>query len=356
MSAITFHVEHDPAGERFPYRISIRSKDGPLVMLRATSPWPGAGQQVFCLPEKEPDMVLTTIEEVPVIEYSRMGKRLTFSLDRPMRKRAEFLFIDKPNKARTGTYQQIFFRTQAGIEAHRSKGKMSLYGNVELNVIVDSAERYGWNLPGANIRRRKMAAGDYGLLLGERIVAVIERKTFPNLLSDIYAAKVLHQKFAELAAYPRAAFVIEGHYNDLMAPKKIGVCSKTHLVRAVSELAASYPTVQIVWAGNRRDAAVWAVNYFTAVERALTNTVAPALEPMGDLFAQPNFEGGDDQRIRARAIELGKDDFSLKVLVAEFSPLPKDRVTRIVKSLREEGVLESSGHGPGTRWRTRVAA
>ncbi len=354
MSSITFHVEHDPAVERFAYRISLRSATETLVAVRATSPWPGAGQQIFCLPEKDPDTALTSVEKVPVIEYSRMGKRLTFSLDRPTRKRAEFLFIEKPNKARTGTYQQIFFRTQAGIEAHRSKGKMSLYGAVQLNVVVDSAERYGWNLPGATVRRRKMAAGDYGLLVDERIIAVIERKTLPNLLTDIYASQVLHQKFAELSAYGRAAFVVEAHYNDLMAPKKIGVCSKTHLVRAISELVASYPSVQIVWAGNRRDAAVWALNYFTAVERSVTAAVAPALEPMGDLFAQPSFEGGDDQRIRSKAIDLSKVDFSIKQIAAEFPHVPKERVTRIVKSLREEGVLETSGHGPGTRWRARI--
>lgn len=351
MSNITWLVEQDQQNTRFPFRLTLEGPNGPIVCVRAKHPWPGAGAQIFCIRDNAPTIPNTFVERVPVIEWSRLGARLVFALDRPTRKRAEFLFLVKSYKEREGTYEQILFRTQAGIESHRSRGKLDLHGAVDLNIVIDSAERYPWSFgPEATVRRRKLQAGDYALLVDEKIIASVERKTLPNLLSDLFSPKTLHLKFAELSAYQHAAVVVEGQYGDLVNPAKIGKCSPKHLLRCVAELSASHPKVPIIWAGHRKGAAVWTAQFFTACERRVRTTAPESLTGTPDLFQQADFDGGADQQIRQVALDMAQSPFLASELVARLGTVPKDRVSRILVSLRREGLLASIGRSRGTRW------
>lgn len=196
---------------RFPFRVRLADGGRDLFAVRADAPWPTAGNQVYCLRDRGPGKgeTLTEVERVPVTEYRQFGAKLSFSLDRPYKKRAEFLVLTKGYKRKEGSYEQIFFRTQMAVEAHRGKGRPALYGNHEQHVVIDTKERYGWKFPEAAVSRRTLPAGDYALLQGERIIAVVERKTLPGLLTDIYAAQVLQHKLGE-----RAAVVVEAQYAD----------------------------------------------------------------------------------------------------------------------------------------------
>jgi len=126
--------------------------------------------------------------------------RRLFRANRPQRKRCEFLAIEKPRRDGSGTYEQVFFRTESGIRAHRSRSRVELRtAPTELSVVIDSAERYPWAFPGASVTKRKLPVGDYGLMIDERLTAIVERKSFDNLLGDIGALQALHHQLADLA-------------------------------------------------------------------------------------------------------------------------------------------------------------
>ncbi len=209
-------VEH-LGDHRLPYRIRIVQSERTLLAVRAQRPWPGAGSEVFCLretpDESRPDesMPSTIVERVPVANMRRLGRKLSVTLDRANRKRCEFLKVEK-RRADGRVVEQVFFRTQKSAGAHRSRGRVELVPQQDLNVVVDVCERYPWRFPGATVRKRRLPVGDYALLVEERPVAVVERKSLANFLSDVGRIKVLHQQLAELGGHPRAAFVVEAQY------------------------------------------------------------------------------------------------------------------------------------------------
>ena len=78
-----------------------------------------------------------------------------------------------------------------------------------LNIVIDSAEKYPWSFPGASVMKRKLTVGDYALLIEDRIEAVVERKSFDNLLGEVGALQALRHQLADLASYPVPVLVIE---------------------------------------------------------------------------------------------------------------------------------------------------
>lgn len=345
------------AHRRFPFRITIRQGTRPILTVRAQAPWPGPGQQIFCLREPviDPEEPVEPVERVAVAHLGRVGRKLTVALDRPGRKRCEFLTVLKP--ARDGrTIEQIFFRTESAIRAHRSRTRMELLPRtLELVIAVDSAERYPWRFPGATVRRRRLPVGDYALLQGERTVATIERKSFDNLLGDIGSLQAWHHQLGQLAARPCAALVVEAQYADFLDGKKIrGRWPAAHLARVLAELAALHPTLPVIFAGNRKLANAWCHRFFVA---CATREDGPQLELVREALAGYEADPGEslDERIRRAAVEGFDAAFSLAELAARVPEAPLPRVRRLLQQLRAEGVLESTGRGRGLRWK-RVAA
>ena len=276
------------ANPRFPFRIRIEQDGRVLVVVRARDAWPGAGTSVFCLREKTllPDEVLTPHERVPVAHLARIGRKLSITLDRPHRKRCELLKVEKPAPDGGEPHEQLFLRTEVAARAHRTKGRVEVQPTKELDVVVDLQERYPWAFPGAQVTRRRLPVGDYALVLGDRVAAVVERKSLENFCNDVGEIKGLHQQFAELGAYAHAAFVIEAQYADLADPKRIGKWPGTHLLRVVAELTALHPRVPIVFAGNRKLGNVWAHRFFAAVAGASRASLPDAA---GEALARKRF-------------------------------------------------------------------
>jgi hypothetical protein len=343
---------------RFPFRIAIEQGGRVLFAFRAKAPWPGAGTQVFCLRETEfdPSEPLTTVERVDVRHLARLGAKLSVTLDRAQRKRCEFLILAKPYKHGAGTYEQVFFRTEAAVRAHKSSARAELsVREGELPLLIDSTERYPWQFPGSTPRRRKLPVGDYALTREERIVAIVERKTLENLLHDFAELKGLQQQLAELAAYPHAALVIEAQYADFGNPRKIGRWPAAHLLRVLGELAALFPNVPLVFAGNRKLANVWAQRWFAAVHARLEQPAPAAVrEPAARYESEPS-DGGADIRIRLAALQELPDRFEAGLLRRRFPDLKPDRIKRVLDQLRAEGKLTTEGRGRGTQWVRRAA-
>ncbi len=281
---------------------------------------------------------------------TRLRRKLSVTLDRPQRKRREFLKVEKSFKDRPGTYEQIFFRTEQGVRAHRTSGRLELLRQRELDVVIDSAERYPWRFPGARVTRRRLPVGDYGLEVDERLAAVVERKTLANLLTDIGEIRGLHQQLSELGSYPHAALVVEAQYADLGKPAKIGRWPASHLVRVVGELAALHPTVPVVFAGNRKLANVWCERFFASVAAKLRQVIDDlAREPVAR-FEAPPADGGLTTRVRIAALQELPERFEFSLLRARFPELSDLRLRGILSQLRAEGRLICEGRGRAARW------
>jgi hypothetical protein len=345
---------HRTANARFPFRIAIEQNGRVLWAVRARDAWPGPGANVFCLREREADPAeaMTEVERVPVQSMVRVGAKLTVALDRPNRKRCEFLVLTKPLKDGSGTYEQVFFRTESAVRAHRTSGRVELQRAASLDIVIDAAERYAWSFPSATVTRRKLPAGDYALVAGERYLAVVERKSFDNLLSEIAAIKGLHQSLAALAAYARAALVIEANYADFLDPDKIRNWPVQHPPRVLAEIAALHPKLPIVFAGNRKMANAWTAQWFAAVA-ADEQAGAPLVlkEALARYEATP-VEDGLDERIRAAALRTLADGFAFANVTAAFPDAPPARVRRVLGTLRDAGSLTTTGRARGVRyWR-----
>ena len=199
-----FWVVERTLDRHFPFRITIVQDGRTLLAVRTQSDWPGAGSQIFCLRETEFDGTepLEPVERVPVAHLTRLGRKLSVTLDRGQRKRCEFLKVEKPYRDRPGTYEQIFFRTEQGVRAHRTSGRVELLTRSDLEVVIDSAERYAWRFPAARVTRRKLPIGDYALEVEDRIAAVVERKTLDNLLTDFACSPTSRRSRACTSSWP----------------------------------------------------------------------------------------------------------------------------------------------------------
>jgi hypothetical protein len=257
---------------RFPYRLQIIRGDKPWLVLRTQDRWPAAGRHIFCLREDEPPEpgeMLEELERVDIVAFNERGRRISIVLDRKRYKRCDFLFLQKPYKERPGeSYEQIFWLTQRSIQQHRPAFKLvSRQGSSELAVRIHSNEKYPWRFPGVVTERGVIAAGDYALMDmdGDRMLAVVERKTLDNLLADFGTMPVLHQRLAELAAQDNHALVIEASYADFLNPKRVHHYTPGFCARAIAELYALHPALRIVFCANRKAANEWTLHFFRAM-------------------------------------------------------------------------------------------
>lgn len=337
---------------RFPFRIRIEQHGRALLTVRAQSAWPGAGTQVFCLRETEfdPAEELVPHERVPLAHLDRIGRKLSITLDRAQRKRCEFLKLERPFKNKPGTYEQIFLRTEAAARAHKSSARTELVATGDIEVAIDSTERYAWKFPAARVVKRKLPVGDYALLRDERPVAVVERKTLDNFLKDLTELKGLQQQLSELGAYPHAALLLEFQYADLGNPDKLGRWPAAHVQRVVAELAVLFPRVQPIFAGNRKLANLWTQRWFATVAAALAQAVPDTVREPLARYDGKTADGGLDARIRVAALTELPDAFEVAMLRKRVADAKPERIKRVLDQLRREGRLATQGRGRGTRW------
>ncbi len=342
---------------RFPYRVSIEQDGRLIAAFRTQARWPGPGQQIFCLREQELDPAepLEPVERVPVAGVSRIGRKLALVLDRPNRKRCEFLTVQKARKAGGGHYEQIYFRTESGIRAHRSGGRVELReAPDQITVVVDSGERYAWRFPGAILERRKLAVGDYALLRDGRIAAVVERKSFEHLLTEVSNVQALHQQLSDLAGRPHPALVIEAEYGDFLNPKRVaGRWPPSFLERFLAELSALHPTLPVIFAGNRKLANLWTQRFFLAAASAQAQTEPQlALDMARQLELEPGLPRQEEE-IRRVVFHEMPEAFTLPDLAQRFAEVPETRVKRLLERWHKQGALEKEGRGSRATWRVR---
>ncbi len=352
----TYWCLEQTADPKFPYRITLEQDGEVTLALRAKERWPGPKGNVFCLREQEPpgpEEPLELLERVAVVSLRRLGKKLALVLDRPRRRRCDFLFLTKAYKNRPGEYEQIFFRTQGAVRGHRTKGRTQLFGDYPLEVLIDRAERYPWRFQGAEVRRETLPAGDYALHQDGQLQAVVERKTFDNLLADMGQIQVLHQQLAELATYPHPALVIEAQYGDFLDPQRVAPWPAAHTARVLAEISAVHPDLPVIFAGNRKQANEWAHGLFRAVASRLADNAPEAVAEVQARYA-PSGAGGSSLAVRREVLSELPERFTMAMLRNRFPDLSPQHLRSVLHRLREEGLLRREGRGGGSRW-VRIA-
>jgi len=337
--------------EKFPYRITIEQGEKVLLCLLVRDRWPGAKGNIFCLRADplEEEGPLEELERVPVTNMRQYGKRLSIVLDRPRKKRCDFLFLKKTYKDGSGEYEQIFWQTQKGLHERKSKSRFAVYGSPAMHIAIDHSERYAWSFSDCTVERASLPVGDYALLHDGRIAAVVERKTLENMISSLSDLRLLNQTLGELETWPSPALVVEANFGDFLDPKKIRPLNPPYCTRALTEMTALHPKVPIVFAGSRKQANLWTMAFFKTV-RAMKE------EPQGRLTTQkPPFVSSPDipslttAQVK-EAIKKMPEAFTFKELAQALPDVSEHALRRSLKDLREQGIVSCTGRGRAARW------
>ncbi|MBW2038664.1 MAG: ERCC4 domain-containing protein [Deltaproteobacteria bacterium] len=340
-------------GERFPYRLSIKRGEEVLLCLRVQDRWPGGKGNIFC--KREEGRVwsppVAEVERVPVVALKRYGKRLAVVLDRGRNKRCEFLFLKKRYKTKEGEYEQIFWRTQQALKERRPRVKLTAQGTSFLHVAIDVNEKYPWKFSGCKVTREKLPVGDYGVMGAEGPLAIVERKTLENLLAEFGTMSVLHQQLGELEVYRYAALVIEANYSDFLSSARVKFYRSTFVAKAIAELFALHPKLNIVFAGSRKLAREWTLRFFSAIQ-SHEKDVPPAVvrEAVAAYSTQPSFQGGSYYGVKKKVMEEMPPQFTISLLRESCPDVPQATIRKVLNDLKREGRLMSHGRGLKSYW------
>jgi ERCC4-type nuclease len=129
---------------------------------------------------------------------------------------------------------------------------------------------------------RALPCGDYGIVIDEELVASVERKSLPDLVSSLIAGK-LRYALGELAALPRAAVVVEDRYSQIY---KLDRVRPALIADGLAECQIRWPNVPIQFCENRSLAEEWTYRYLAAAHSWATAEAA-AIQRMGIAADEP---------------------------------------------------------------------
>jgi len=258
-TAPTFVIAHNPEeGSSLGFLIRLPLPEGPLV-LKAAETWPRTSK-VYChraegWPER-PEVV----EAVPVRACRRRGVAIDLVLERARENRAQFVFTNL-----RGGREAIFWqspRTTAKARPGVRLPTRRAAGHARLDILVDTRERYPYRFASqqADVARRALPAGDYGVEHEGEIVAVVERKSLADLASRLVDGSLAYA-LAELATVDRAALVVEDRYGALF---KLAYTTPGWVADLLAAVQVRYPSVPIVFCDTRPLAEEWTFRFLGA--------------------------------------------------------------------------------------------
>jgi hypothetical protein len=260
---VEFVIAHNPdAVSKLPYLISVPLGDG--LVFRARETWPRT-KAVYCHPVDPGEMVgAEIVETVAVRSCVRRGRAIDLVLDRGRENRSQLVYT----KARGP--QVVFWQTPRVARQSRPNVRPPTghaAGLPDLEIIVDSHERYAWRFPGRQVHlvHRALSCGDYGTTVAGRVVGVVERKSVADLLSSLTSGK-LGYALGELAAMPRAAVVVvvEDRYAAVFKHDHIRPVTAAD---GLAELQVRWPNVPMVFCDTRDLAQEWTYRFLAAAAR-----------------------------------------------------------------------------------------
>jgi hypothetical protein len=287
---------------RLPYLLRVPLGAG--LVFRTAGTWPRTNA-LYChpVPEDEWPTAPEIVEQVPVRSCVRRGAAIDLVLDRARENRSQLVFTTARGREAV-FWQSARTRKQARPNVRTPTARAA--GIAELEIVVDSHEQYPYRFSGQQARtvRRALPCGDYGLALGGRLVAAVERKSMVDLVASLTSGK-LRYALADLAALPRAALVVEDRYSQVFTQQRV---RPAVVADGLAELQVRWPNVPIVYAEARPLAEEWTYRYLAAAhawaadEDAAATRIGPQLT---DLDRAPAAPGPSAAEIRAWARNHG---------------------------------------------------
>jgi hypothetical protein len=173
----------------------------------------------------------------------------------------------------------------------------------DLTIVVDAHEQYPYRFADAQVSvvRRGLPCGDYAVVVDGRLVASVERKSLPDLVSSLTSGR-LRFALGELSGLPRAALVVEDRFSQVFAQQRV---RPALVADGLAELQVRFPGVPIVFCETRALAEQWtyrflAAAYAWAVDEpgAVARLGAPVLS---EIASAPLAPGPSTAEVRAWA-------------------------------------------------------
>ncbi|MDH4075118.1 MAG: ERCC4 domain-containing protein [Acidimicrobiia bacterium] len=231
------------------------------LVLRARETWPRTAK-VYCHRAEPGEWHdgLEIVDDVGVRSCVRNGVAVDLVLDRGREHRSQFVFT-RIQGGREGIFWQSPKTTRKARPAIRIPGRRA-QGLADLAITIDTRERYPYKFSQAQVttERRKLPAGDYGVHDGDRLAAVVERKSLADLSKSLVDGTLAYQ-MAELATVPRAAVVVEERYSQIYAATHV---SGAFLADLLAQVQVRYPSVTIAFCDTRPLAEQWTYRFLAA--------------------------------------------------------------------------------------------
>jgi len=246
---------------RLPYLVRLPLPE-PIV-LRTAGTWPRA-KALYCYPvpaddwPDNPEMV----EQVGVRSCVRRGAAIDLVLDRGRENRSQIVFTTARGRDAV-FWQSAKTRKQARPNVRTPTARAS--GVAELEIVVDSRERYAWKFSAqqATTVTRALPCGDYGVGVEGRMIAAVERKSLADLVSSLING-TLRYALGELATLPRAAVVVEDRYSQVFT---LDYVRPAVVADGLAELQVRWPTIPIVFCETRKLSEEWTYRYLAAARQ-----------------------------------------------------------------------------------------
>jgi hypothetical protein len=286
-----------------PYLLRLPLAGG--LVFKAGATWPRT-KAVFCYPvpadqwPAQPQVV----ERVPVRVCRRRGAAIDLVLDRARENRSQIVYTTARGREMV-FWQSPRTRKQARPQVATPTARAA--GIAELTILVDAREQYPYRFGDAQVSlvKRALPCGDYAAAAQGRLVASVERKSLPDLVTSVTSGR-LRFALSELAALPRAAVVVEDRWSAVFKQQRV---RPAVLADDLAELQIRYPSVPIVFCETRPLAEQW-VYRFLAAGYAWALTEPDAVDRLGapvlsDLHTAPPEPGPSTAEVHAWARATG---------------------------------------------------
>jgi len=274
------------------------------LVFRVAGTWPRT-KALFCYPmppEAWPEDG-EVVERVPLRSCVRRGAAIEVVADRARENRSQLVFTRGRGR------DMVFWQSPRTVKQARPNVALPTAragGLADLEIIVDTRERYAYRFTGQSVTTvsRALPCGDYGVVAGGRLVAVVERKSIPDLVSSVTNGK-LRYALGDLAALPRAAVVVG--YSALFKQRHARPAA---IADALAEYQVRWPTIPVVFCETRSLAEEWTYRYLAAAwQWAATEPAAQDRTATTDplLLKAPDRPEPTVAEVRAWARQAGLD-------------------------------------------------
>ncbi len=284
----------------------LRLPIGQGLVFSTSGVWPRM-KALYCHPLSVADWPQDAdiVERVAMISCDRRGGAIDVVLQRSRENRSQLVFTKA--RGRDVVFWQSA-RTRKQSRPNVALPTARAAGLADLQIVVDSHEQYAYRFSSQKVSTisRALPCGDYGVELDGKLIASVERKSFPDLSSSLTSGR-LKSACSALAALPRAAVIVEDRYSTIFKP---GPVRPAVIADGIAELQIAYPNVAMVFADNRSMAEEWTYRYLGAA-LAWARTEEAAQHRTGisgtDLESAPPASEPSPRELRAWARSQGMD-------------------------------------------------